>query len=276
MMLPQAITRALKASGSAGGDAAPKRSRVLAWLCVVLSLGLAGLALVLFEASLWRALLVAVLLACPVGIAVAYATGLRPLPFPIGDVPVTRGRDFNWIAPYYDTVCRLVGLGPAFRRRVVALAAIRPGEAVLDVGCGTGVLTRLAGDAAGRGGTVWGVDPAPDMIRIALIEAAKSGNAARFKPGIIEDLQFDAGSFDVVLISLVLHHLPTDLKLAGLKEAHRVLKPGGRLIVAGFFPHGDITDLLHSAEFERVVPAGRWLPGLTLWVAGKPVAGAGA
>lgn len=301
MMFRQAISRAVRGSASTGGDpgrqSLPKRSRLLAWLCVLASTALAGAALVVFETSVWRALLVAILLACPVAVIVAYVTGMRPPPFPIGDVPVTRGHALNWIAPYYDAVCRLVGLGTTFRRHVVAIVAIRPGDTVLDVGCGTGVLTRLAADAAGGSGAVWGIDPAPDMVRVAMIKAAEIGNAARFKPGAIENLEFGAGSFDVVLISLVLHHLPADVRAVGLREVRRVLKPRGRLAIVEFdhsasalarylllplrasdriaeLLHGDMAELLRAAGFEGVTPAGRWGVGVTLWTARRPAEGA--
>ena len=120
----------------------------------------------------------------------------QPLPQPFDPTPKTRGVTLNWMAPFYDRVCRAMGLGPAFRERTVGIAALRPGESVLDVGCGTGVLTQRAARAVGPAGTVWGIDPAPDMIRVALRNAAAEDSPARFKPGIIEEIAFESESFD--------------------------------------------------------------------------------
>ncbi len=265
------------------------RWRPSAWVCVLVFIAIAFASRALFDVS-WHAIFVVVLLACPVVAILAYFTGMRPLPIPIGPVPTTRGRTLNWVAPYYDRICRVFGLGSAFRQRTVAIARLHPGEAVLDVGCGTGVLTRLAANAVGPAGHVWGIDPAPDMIRLAQTTAA-SGNKAQFRPGVIESLVFDDSSFDVVFISLVLHHLPPDLQRTGLKEACRVLKANGRVVVVDLdrpkstiqqmllsplrmsersaaLIRGQMPELLREAGFAHVVPAGRW-GMLGFWVAGK-------
>lgn len=299
MMIREAFVRFSRRPDAAGetvreggaGDAVRERSHMWGRLCVLASLAVAVAILALLESSVWRAVLVAFLLACPVVAIWGLITGLRPLPFPVGPVPATHGYPLNWIAPYYDVACRLIGLGGGFRRYTVAVAQLQPGEAVLDAGCGTGILTRLAAEAVRPTGGVLGIDPAPDMIRVARINAANAGNTARFKPATIEDLPFEDGSFDVVLASLVLHHLPPDLRQVGVREVRRVLRPGGRLIVADlgrsaaflwrlmFWPlqrHGDtgpplpgIDDLLRTAGFEQVTAAGRWVPMLTFWTAYK-------
>jgi ubiquinone/menaquinone biosynthesis C-methylase UbiE len=154
-------------------------------------------------------------------------------PDPARPAPVTQGdtRYFDWIAPWYDVQCSLFGLGRGFREWTLALAELQPGDHVLDAGCGNGVLTRRIANCVGPTGEVWGIDPAPDMIRAAMQDAGRRGNAAHLKLAAIEKLPFADDSFDVALISLVLHHMPLDLKIIGLREIHRVLKPDGRLLV---------------------------------------------
>ena len=151
--------------------------------------------------------------------------------------PKTHGRLIRW-ARSYDVLIRVFSFGRerAFREKVVDLAGIKPGETVLDVGCGTGTLTMVAKERAGSDGTVHGIDAAPEMIREAQRKAARDGLDIRFQTALIEELPFPDDSFDVVLSSLMLHHLPPDLKRRGIAEIARLLNPGGRFFAVDFDP----------------------------------------
>jgi ubiquinone/menaquinone biosynthesis C-methylase UbiE len=146
--------------------------------------------------------------------------------------PGTQGRTIRW-ASHYDFVVKLLTLGRenTLRRQTLQQAAIISGETVLDVGCGTGTLSLLAKTEAGDRGKVYGIDASPEMIAVARQKALQQPQAVDFQTGVIEALPFADGTFDVVLSSLMFHHLPPDLKQHGLMEIYRVLKPGGRLIV---------------------------------------------
>ena len=150
-----------------------------------------------------------------------------------GDVaPVTTGRTIGW-ARQYDAVVAIMTLGRAraMRAATVALARIAPGEAVLDVGCGTGDLTMAARAWAGAAGRVQGIDAAPAMIAVARRKAARAGDMIDYRVAAVEALPFPDATVDVVVSSLMMHHLPDDLKRGGLAEMRRVLKPGGRLLM---------------------------------------------
>ncbi len=139
-------------------------------------------------------------------------------------------------AGQYDFFSRLVGLGvnQSNSRMVVEMAGIKPGDSVLDVGCGTGNLTLTAKPRVGPTGTVTGIDASPEMIEKARSNSKQTGLAAEFQVGLIEKIPYPAANFDVVINRLMIHHLPDDLKRRGLAEILRVLKPGGVLFIADF------------------------------------------
>lgn len=160
----------------------------------------------------------------------------------------TEGTLIRW-APYYDLAVNLttVGHAPRLRKLTVDNALINPGDSVLDVGCGTGEVTLLAKTRA-KDGKVYGIDPAPEMIDVARKKAARKKLDIDFRVGVIESLPFPDSSLDVVTSSLMMHHLPEDLKVRGLAETYRVLKPGGRLLIADFMrPTGSFLNHLFIA-----------------------------
>jgi demethylmenaquinone methyltransferase/2-methoxy-6-polyprenyl-1,4-benzoquinol methylase/phosphoethanolamine N-methyltransferase len=147
------------------------------------------------------------------------------------------GRVIRW-ARLYDFGTRFFGLGQGRHRLTLDLAAVAPGERVLDVGCGPGSLALLAKERVGPEGEVCGIDAGAEMIRLAREKARKAGADIQFEVGLIEEIPFPDGTFDVVLSTLMLHHLPDDLKRRGFREIARVLKPAGRLLAADLAPTG--------------------------------------
>jgi SAM-dependent methyltransferase len=116
-------------------------------------------------------------------------------------------------------------LGRRRAARVAAeLAEVRPGDAVIDVGCGPGTAVRVA---TRRGATGVGVDPAPVMLRVARL-LTRPGRPAGWQRGTAEALPVAAGSATVWWSLATVHHWQD--VAAGLAEAHRVLAPGGRLL----------------------------------------------
>jgi ubiquinone/menaquinone biosynthesis C-methylase UbiE len=151
----------------------------------------------------------------------------------IKSVP-TRGRTLDHAAFVYDFFepILLLGKQAEYDKRILSLLELNSADRVLDLGCGTGVLTRMMADRLDSklGGVSVGIDAAAKMILVAGKKRG-SGNC-RFEVMAAEDLAFEDQSFDAVVSSLFFHHVPLDLKENALSEAYRVLRPGGRLIIA--------------------------------------------
>jgi ubiquinone/menaquinone biosynthesis C-methylase UbiE len=182
--------------------------------------------------------------------------------------PQTTGLVLNW-GRRYDWVVQIMALGQAgrLRRNTVDFAQIAAGERILDVGCGTGDLTLRAAERAGSTGQVCGIDPGPEMIETARRKAARAQVTVDFRVGVIEQLPYPDASFDVVISSLMMHHLPADLKPIGLAEIRRVLKPTGRLIIVdmkGLLEPQGIVPLVKAAGFTRTELRGLWFNQLGL------------
>ena len=103
------------------------------------------------------------------------------------------------------------------RRKTASLASIQPGEQVLDVGCGTGTLALEVARRAGRAGRVVGVDPSTEQIARARSKATRRNVPVEFQIGVIEHLPFPDQTFDVVLSSLMMHHLPAPPQTPGTR-----------------------------------------------------------
>ncbi len=139
-------------------------------------------------------------------------------------------------AVLYDLTLWLLSLGreKALREKVLRLARLSPGEHVLDVGCGTGTLAIAAKRQVGTTGTVHGVDASPEMLARAGKKATKAGVDIVLKNALVEALPFPDAHFDVVLSTVMLHHLPGKLRCRCAAEIRRVLKPGGRVLAVDF------------------------------------------
>jgi ubiquinone/menaquinone biosynthesis C-methylase UbiE len=119
-------------------------------------------------------------------------------------------------------------IGAPLAADLIRLAALRPGERVLDVACGTGVVARLASQQVGATGTVAGLDINPGMLAVAR-SATPPGMPIEWHEASAETIPLPDASLDVVLCQMGLQFMPD--KHAALHEMRRVLRRGGRLIL---------------------------------------------
>ena len=133
----------------------------------------------------------------------------------------------------YDSYMRTMTLGRerALREMTVNLAQVKPGDCVLEVGCGTGTLTLAAKRQAGPSGKVFGIDIIPGMIGLCQRKAAQANADVTFQLGSMDDIPFPANQFDVVMASFMIFHMSERVRRKGIAEVYRVLKPQGRLLV---------------------------------------------
>jgi SAM-dependent methyltransferase len=134
------------------------------------------------------------------------------------------------VAQVFDRLAERFSVGHV--EHACALAAVHPGEQVLDVGTGTGIMARAIGARLGGSGKVLGVDLARGMLQVAEERGRKLGltpHIVRFQLGDAEGLDLPDGSVDLVTSLFVLHHLPSPQK--ALAEMARVLRPGGRVVL---------------------------------------------
>jgi len=164
---------------------------------------------------------------------------------------------FDRIAGRYDLLNRVISfhLDTYWRKKAVA-AALRGGERrVLDLGTGTGDLAFTAAEAAGREGTIFGLDFSAEMLRLALRKkrAHRRGEKTFYILASALAPPFADGAFDAVMTAFVLRNV-TDLRLFFI-QAYRLLSPGGRFVTIDMFPPACAPfAFFYSLYFYRLMP----------------------
>jgi len=140
-------------------------------------------------------------------------------------------------------------IGSPFAAPVIDAAALRAGDRVLDVACGTGVVARLAAERVGTDGTVVGIDGNPGMLQVAR-RTASSGTTIEWHEASADGLPLTDDTFDVALCSLGLQFFAD--KVGALTEMGRVVVPGGRIVIGVPGPTPRLFEELHDVLADRV------------------------
>jgi SAM-dependent methyltransferase len=131
-------------------------------------------------------------------------------------------------------------------RRVVALCGLEATHRVLDLGCGPGQLALAFAPFVGE---VIGIDPEPEMLRVAREQAVRAGRPVEFREGSSEQLSDDLGTFHLVAIGRAFHWMD---RAATLRRLDRILDPGGSVVLFGD-DHPRVPDNRWSAAFEQIL-----------------------
>ncbi|MDX8477417.1 methyltransferase domain-containing protein [Mesorhizobium sp. VK24D] len=147
----------------------------------------------------------------------------------------------------YDLLVLMLtrGRDRAYREALLDLAGLAPGFHLLDVGCGTGTQAIAAWHRVQPGGSVVGVDVSEKMLAAARRKTGRAGLDIAFHHADAAALPFEDGRFDVVTFTTVLHMVPEPRRSLCLREAARVLPPGGRLLLIDYA--GSVSERRHMS-----------------------------
>jgi demethylmenaquinone methyltransferase / 2-methoxy-6-polyprenyl-1,4-benzoquinol methylase len=166
---------------------------------------------------------------------------------------------FDRIARVYDRMNSVMtaGLHHRWRARAADLAAVRPGDRVLDVACGTGDLALELARRVGPDGEVVGCDFSERMLELARVKASRAAGASsavRFEWANALELPYEDGAFAAATVGFGARNF-SDLE-RGLRELARVVRPGGRVVVLEITtPSRPPLSTFYRVWFDRVVPA---------------------
>jgi SAM-dependent methyltransferase len=205
-----------------------------------------------------------------VGAVARSLTGMHASSTP-ASVPLDGGRTIDWSRTSGDYAAHRPGPPPRLFDLLQALGIGVPGQRLLDLGTGTGLVAR---EFARRGARVSGIDIAPGQIAAARQAAATEGLDVDFRVAPAETCPFDAASFDVAVASQCWMYFDVARTVA---ELRRILAPGGVLVTTHFswLPHADSVAAASEALVLRFNPAwqgGGWsgaVPAEPAWAAGR-------
>lgn len=177
----------------------------------------------------------------------------------------SRGHHIHW-ASHYDLIVKLITFGRSgrVRQRTIDLAALKPGDTVVELGCGTAELSRRAKQVVGREGHVIAIDPSSEMLAEARTRADKENADIEFRETGMQSTGLSDGCADVAIVSLAVHHVMEEDRDRAFAEILRILTSEGRFVIVDFEgPRGALgkimmTLLLHPKGPQIISEAETW------------------
>lgn len=137
------------------------------------------------------------------------------------------------LTPFFDFLIEVAGLGTSFKKKVLERTQLKNGERLLDVGCGTATLL-ITAKSRYPDSQVIGIDADDRVLDIARKKIQDNNLEIEVVQARAEHLPFPSSSFDVVVSTLIFHHLPTEMKQLAMSEIYRVLRQDGRFLLVDF------------------------------------------
>ena len=151
----------------------------------------------------------------------------------MGEVRYTPALGYSGLTPAYDLVVRMATRERTWRMQMLEQVHPQDGEAILDVGCGTGTFAILCKQRAPRARVV-GIDPDPQALAIAAEKAGRAGVQVEWVHGYAHDAAGYDGQFDLAVSSLMFHQVHCEDKRAGVEAMLKAVRPGGEIHIADY------------------------------------------
>ena len=145
-------------------------------------------------------------------------------------VPALR---YDFLTRFYDPLVRITTRETTFKRALLKQAALREGQNILDLACGTGSLSVAIKNNLEKA-NIFAIDADPEILKMARAKAARHDARIAFEQGFSDALPYENETFDRVFSTLAFHHLTLDKKIGTLREILRVLKPDGEFHMADY------------------------------------------
>lgn len=199
----------------------------------------------------------------------------------------------DYLSKYLDLIENFFFMGrlKQFWSRLIKLAEIKPHERIIDIGSGSGKMVEMISSVLSPKGEIIGLEPSRKLVENC--NKLNTRENVKFIEGVMENIPYTDNSFDVVLSSLAIHHVPRKIKKKAFKEFKRVLKKGGRVLILDhgkpyniilqilLFPmrwnvleyqaenfRGEIPKMINE-EFENVEEKDRFYGWIKIWQAVK-------
>jgi 2-polyprenyl-3-methyl-5-hydroxy-6-metoxy-1,4-benzoquinol methylase len=155
---------------------------------------------------------------------------------------------FGFLTRLYDPLVRITCRETYFKKRLIETAEIKPGQHLLDVGCGTGTLLMQIHQFKASV-YLHGLDGDADILKLAHEKVRNTDANINWLHAYSTNIPVEDASMDIVTNSLMIHHLMPDQKMETFREMYRVLKPGGRMVLVDW---GKPSNMLFRSLFKFI------------------------